>query len=116
MISLISLIFAVALYVLLGTMIYTLVQRYIFNADLEQVLVYFNMVEETSTAFRFTMYSVYASVVVWLLSFLVPPLFVVAIIVHTVVKVMAWWWLYESYKKGFVQTWIADFTESFKKK
>lgn len=112
----ISLIYSFALFVLVATMVYTPIQRFFYNGNMEQLSEYFNCVEETSPAFRFTMYFVYASVLVWLLSLVIPPLYVVALVLNTVVKGLCWWWLYESFTKGYVQIWLNDLQAAFKKK
>ena len=109
-------IFSAAYMVLVLAMMFTLFRTLLSDADLETEKVYVNLDIKTSKPFKFFLWALWTEVVLFLVGFVFPPLWLVMFIPSIATKVLAWVWLYETYQKGIINVWIADIQNSFESK
>lgn len=108
-------VFSLAYYLIVILMLILVVRSISTDKTTEELAVYYNLSHSDSKFYHFFIWSIYASVAVFLVSFAFPPLVLLLVGIKIVSNVIAWFWLYESYSKGFITVWYNDLKATFNK-
>jgi len=108
--------FGIAQFVIFILLVLTVVQSVFYKKDMDELTLHYNISYDQNTTYKYWIWNIWVGLVFIVLGFIFPPFLILYLISSIASKAIAWVWLYQSYKKGFINIWWNELKASFESK